>query len=140
MAEEPCAFLIKQINDALEKQANNALRDQGMTMAQVTVLMYLDDQSEKTASLKALEKFLGVAQSTAAGIVSRLEQKGYVVGFGDPADKRIKMIKITSAGEQCCANSQENRDLTEERLTMGFGKEEKEAFRMLLQKARDSVK
>lgn len=40
----------------------------------------------------ALEKILHVAQSTAAGIINRLEQKGLVTGFGDYSDKRIKLL------------------------------------------------
>lgn len=49
--------------------------------------------------MKELERYFGVAQSTIAGVVSRLEQKGFVEAFGDAADKRIKVVHITPAGE-----------------------------------------
>ena len=71
-----CGAFIKQIHDALEKSANNALRHQDLTMAQVGVLLALNDASDHELPLKELEQVLRVAQSTAAGIVTRLEQNG----------------------------------------------------------------
>ena len=37
IAQNSCGACIKQIHDALEKNANNALRHQDLTMAQVSV-------------------------------------------------------------------------------------------------------
>ena len=85
-----CGTLIKQIHDGLEKQANNSLRPQDLTMAQVRVLIELRFAPERQMALKELERRLHVAQSTAAGIVARLEQKGFVESFGDANDRRIK--------------------------------------------------
>ena len=76
-----CGTLIKQIHDGLEKQANNSLRTQGLTMSQMGVLIELHFSPEKQMPLKELERRLHVAQSTAAGIVARLEQKGFVEGW-----------------------------------------------------------
>ena len=70
--------LIKQINDELRKNANNAMRAQDMTVAQLDALLELDHAPGKQRSLKELEQSLHVAQSTAAGIIARLEQKGFV--------------------------------------------------------------
>ena len=52
--------------------------------------------------MKELERTFCVAQSTVAGIISRLEQKGFIEAFGDASDKRIKVVHITPAGEVCC--------------------------------------
>ena len=95
---QDCGMLIKQINDELLKNANNALRLQNITLAQLDVLVQLSHAPKGQYSLKELEQILHVAQSTAAGIISRLEQKGFVAGLGDAADRRIKQVQITSAG------------------------------------------
>lgn len=137
--EESCALMIKQINDALEKQANNALRSLDLTMVQVAVLLRLNEMSDKQASLKDLERFLRVAQSTTVGIVRRLEQKGLVVGFGDANDKRIKMVRITAQGERCCAASKANMDATEEMLLSSLSKEEQKLLKALLYKVNSSI-
>ena len=62
---ESCGGLIKQIHDALERNANNAMRPQGMTMAQFGVLLALRWEEDGTLPLKVLEQRLHVAQSTA---------------------------------------------------------------------------
>ena len=105
-----CGRLLKQIHDGLEKQANNDLRTHDLTMAQVSVLMLLNDADKETLTLKEIEKALHVAQSTSAGIVSRLEQKGFVESFGDAEDKRIKLVRITQTGRQCCGEARANMD------------------------------
>ncbi|MCI6733437.1 MAG: hypothetical protein MR487_14175 [Lachnospiraceae bacterium] len=43
--------------------------------AQAGALLALNDAPEKQLSMKQLEKVLCIAQSTTAGIISRLEQK-----------------------------------------------------------------
>lgn len=67
-----CSALIKQIHDHMEKHANNSLRSQDLTISQVGALVELYSAPEKQLSLKELEKLLHVAQSTSAGIISRL--------------------------------------------------------------------
>ena len=98
----PSGQLIKLLHDRLEKQANNTLRGKDLTMMQISVLMELQEAEQKQRSMKELERKFCVAQSTVAGIISRLEQKGFVEAFGDASDKRIKLVHITPDGEVCC--------------------------------------
>lgn len=128
-------FCIKQIHDRLEKQANNAMRSSDLTMMQVSVLLALQESGEKQMSMKELEKSFGIAQSTVAGIVSRLEQKGFVEALGDAADKRVKRVHITAAGEKCCAESACHKEEAEKRLLKDFSEEERKVLHALLEKA-----
>lgn len=128
-------FSIKQLHDRLEKQANNAMRENGLTMMQVSVLMALRDESEKRLSMKELERYFGVAQSTVVGIVSRLEKKGFVEALSDANDKRIKVVHITLAGEKCCAEAACHKEKADRRLLRGFSEEEKDTLGYLLEKA-----
>ena len=91
----PSGQFIKLLHDRLEKQANNTLRAQDLTMMQVSVLMELQKTGRKQLSMKELERKFCIAQSTVAGIISRLEQKGFVEAFGDAAAKRVKLVHIT---------------------------------------------
>lgn len=135
-----CGILIKQIHDELEKQTNNALRSSGLTMAQMGALLALRDKPEKQASMKELEKILHVAQSTAAGIVSRLEHKGLVEPSGDPGDKRIKIVHITIAGEDCCVDADKSMEITESKLLSGLTETERDILLALLQKIKESFR
>ena len=50
--------LIKQFNDAVERRANNSLRQNDLTMVQVWVLLSLNEKccQEATQSIKKLEQ------------------------------------------------------------------------------------
>lgn len=135
-----CVALIKQLHDGLEKQANNSLRSQDLTMSQVGVLIELRFSPEKQMALKELERRLHVAQSTAAGIVVRLEQKGFVEGFGDANDRRIKMLRITPAGEECCQLADQHMAAFEETLLTGLTEAERTTFVALLKRAASNLK
>ena len=135
-----CGTLIKQIHDGLEKQANNSLRTQGLTMSQMGVLIELHFSPEKQMPLKELERRLHVAQSTAAGIVARLEKKVFVVGFGDASDRRIKMLRITPAGEECCQLADQHMAAFEENLLTGLTEAERTTFVALLERVAGNLK
>ncbi|MGN0378388.1 MAG: MarR family winged helix-turn-helix transcriptional regulator [Butyrivibrio sp.] len=133
-------LLLKQIHDSLEKQANNQLRPQGLTMMQVSVLMSLREAPEKQLSMKDIEHRFQVAQSTVAGIVSRLEKKGCVEAYADATDKRIKLVRITSIGEKCCAEAERYMYKAEKQLVEGFTEEEKAVFHKMLTRVVNNVK
>lgn len=137
--QRDCGLLIKQINDELRKNANNALRAEDMTFAQLEALLQLDQAPDQTRSLKELEQLLHVAQSTVAGIISRLEQKGLVEGFGDTADRRIKLVRITPAGIECTRTARHHQAEVEEQLLSNLTEAERDIFYLLLKKVRDSL-
>ncbi len=131
-----CAILIKQIDDTLQKKGNNENRKAGVTFAQMTVLMTLCDASDKQLSLKELEKILHVAQSTTVRIVMKLEDKGFVDSFGDPSDKRIKYIRITPLGEQCCNDARQSMADCESDLLSPLTEAERPLFADMLKRIR----
>lgn len=134
-----CGKYIKQINDELRKNANNAMLTQDMTMVQLEALIELSSASEGQCTLKELEQKLHVAQSTAAGIVSRLEQKGFVTGFADASDRRIKLVHITQTGLERVQNTQQHMIETEARLLSCLTETERDIFCALLEKVSQSL-
>ena len=129
-----CGVFLKQNHDELEKQVNNELRSADLTMAQVGALMILKRSPQEQMTLKELEKKLHVAQSTAVGIVARLERKGLVECFGDTADRRIKMVRITENGRKCSQIAVQHVKQAEERLMSGLSLEEQAVLYTLLLK------
>ena len=136
---QDCGLLMKQINDELRKNANNALRPQDLTIVQLDTLLELERAPEGQRSLKELEQILHVAQSTAAGIIARLEQKGLVEGFGDAEDRRIKRVRITPAGLECIRTALHFRAEADEKLLSGLTETERDIFYTLLKKVWDSL-
>ena len=131
--------LIKQINDAVERRANQSLRQNDLTMVQIWVLMSLSEKEDKTYSLKELERILGVAQSTCAGIVNRLSVKKLVDCFTDPADKRMKLVRLRPEGEKCCRDAREHMREVDQIMLEGLTEEEKNTLHVLLQKIYENV-
>ena len=137
--ERTYGIMIKQIHDYMEKNANNNLRSQGLTMAQVGALMELHSTQERQMSLKELERRLHIAQSTAAGIVVRLEQKGFLESFGDATDRRVKMVRMTPKGEKCFQSAEENMKCADEQLLGSLTMEERMTLLHLLKKVCDGI-
>lgn len=137
--QNSCGALIKQIHDELEKNANNAMRIQNITIAQCVALVVLHGAPEQQMSLKELERQLHVAQSTAAGVVARLEQKELVESFGSPEDRRIKIVRLTPAGVERCRMAEQNMQEAEENLLSGLTETERSIFLSLLKKVRDTL-
>lgn len=138
--EKDCGFYIKHINDVLQRDANNALRSQDLTLSQITVLLLLEGAPDGELSLKELERRLQVAQSTAAGIVVRLEQKDFVTSFTSSEDKRIKMVRVTERGLGCCESAKQNMHQTEDRLLSKLTEAERNTLIELLRKVNDGLK
>lgn len=134
-----CSALLKQINDSLEKNANNTLRADDMTMSQIAVLIALDQSSEKTLSMKNLQERFGVAQPTMFGTVRRLETKELVTCFLNPEDRRAKLVRLTETGKKKCDAGYVHMDDAEKQLLQALDGAEREQFRALLEKIRQSL-
>ena len=127
-------ILIKKIHDNLEKKINRSLKDSDLTMSQMEALVILSEQASGQMSLKTLEHELHVAQSTAAGIVSRLEQKGFIEAYGQSDDKRIKNVRITENGMKYCESAAKDMDKVEKELLKNLTEDEKNTLNQLLGK------
>ena len=136
---ETCAALIKQINDSLEREANNLLREDDLTIMQVAVLIELDQTDNKTLSLKELEHRFGVAQPTMLGIVRRLTQKKLVETLGSLEDRRIKLVHLTMQGRLKCSAGYEHMESAEGSLMSALDDAESAEFKRILIKIKDSL-
>ena len=133
-----CGALLKQIHDIMEKNANNVLREQELTISQSGVLVLLDEKEGKTASFKELEKEFGVSQPTMAGILNRLVQKDLVEVLTDSEDKRIRKAHLTQKGADKCKEGYKHMNSAEEQLLKSLTRDEKKEFNRLLLKVRKS--
>lgn len=133
-----CGTLLKQLHDIMEKNANNVLREQNLTISQSGVLVLLDEKEGKTASFKELEKEFGVSQPTMAGILNRLVQKDLVEVLTDSEDKRIRKAHLTQKGADKCKEGYKHMNSAEEQLLKSLTDDEKMEFNRLLLKVRKS--
>ncbi len=134
-----CGLLVRQIHNALEKRVNNQMKAKGLTLSQMTALIELQHAPAKKLTFKELEKCLSLAQSTTAGLISRLELKKLVAVSGDRDDKRIKYVEITALGEQFCDLAKQEMEQTEKLLVENLSAAEQECLLSLLKEVNRSA-
>ena len=143
MEQEPIAgygWYIKRIDNALAKEAARNMQAHALTSQQAHVLVTLEHAPEGSMALKELEESFGAAQSTVAGLISRLEKKGLVEGFQAPGDKRVKRVRLTEAGHAMHQTCRQDVVNSEHRLTEQLSPEEQTTFLALLRKVYETVK
>ncbi len=133
-------WYIKRIDNALAKEANANLQALNLTMQQNRALVLLAHAEQHTLTLKELEERFGAAQSTVAGLITRLEKKGLVAGSVDAADRRVKRVTMTAEGLALHEKGHANVVASEERLTALLTDEEKEQLLTCLRKVYEAVR
>ena len=130
MLKNDVGYLIKGINDKLKVKADAELKQYNLTMAQCRVLTYLSSQGGQTTQ-KEIEVFLNVSHPTVVGIVSRMEQNGYVTCW-PCEDGRNKYVKLTPQAEAIDKDMHRNQLENEEMLLAPLSPEDRERLRDLL--------
>lgn len=123
-------YLIKRIHDKLAARADAELKQFNLTMSQCRVFLYLSSRGGQ-ATQKEIEIFLDVAHPTVVGLVSRMEQNGYVTCW-PCEDGRNKYVKLTPQAEAIDKDMQRNQLENEERLLAPLSPEDRERLRDLL--------
>lgn len=136
-----CAALFKQIDVKMTRKANERFDAYGVTFMQVQMLRFLREMDADSAAipLKTLERHFKVAQSTAAGIIVRLEKKGMVKGVTPADDRRQKFISLTEKGKALCVSIEEDMLEGEWVLLSNLKEEETEQLYRLLKKVNEAI-
>ena len=118
-------YLLKIVTDVLGREANYILKKQDLTWAQSRLIGFLSRNGGECTQ-KELENFLEVSHPTVVGIVSRMEQNGFVTCRIDASDRRNKIVSLTEkaveAGKSILGSLREQ----EEAMFDGFTDEERQ--------------
>lgn len=130
--------LLGYCNHRCLQRMGEALRDYDVTPIQCRTLTFLHD-SESPVNQRMLEHFLQVTAPTVNGIVTRLEEKGYLRRENSADDGRCRILTLT---EQGAAFYDAFRGIAEENNTFmeqGFAPEELDTLRRLLWRLADRL-
>ena len=130
MLKSDVGYLIKSINDKLTVKADAELKQFNLTMSQCRVFLYLSSRGGQ-GTQKEIETFLGVSHPTIVGLVSRMEQNGYVTCW-PCEDGRNKYVKLTPQAEAIDKDMRENMQANEQMLLSPLSPEDRERLRDLL--------
>jgi DNA-binding MarR family transcriptional regulator len=113
---------------------DNAMESMDLTAVQGHIMAYLAHAKQPPCP-RDLEAEFHLTHPTVSGLLSRLEQKGFIQLRTDPEDRRCKRIYVLEKGLQCHDLMHRTIQENECRMTEGFTHEEKEVFSELLQRA-----
>lgn len=131
MPNKDAGYLIKNINDKLKVKADADLKRYNLTFAQSRVFAYLQEKGGQ-ATQKEIEVFLGVSHPTVVGIVSRMEQNGYLTTWMDKNDRRNKNVAFTEKARALGVDMEQNMRNTEKQLLSPLSPEEAALLKQLL--------
>ncbi len=120
--------------NVIQKKCQSAVKDLDITMSQGGAIAAILESPNGEMPLKELEKKLQLAQSVTAGLVSRMEQKGYIESFGSAEDKRIKILRVTALGKEKCLAGQKILKQTEKEILAPLSDAEKKALFEIVEK------
>lgn len=103
------------ITDKIKIQADANLAQHNLTLTQSRVLGYLA-RNGGTATQKEIEGFLQVSHPTVAGVIGRMEQKGFVSCRPDPSDKRSKIVCQTERAAAIAQDMHATIQATEQQM------------------------
>ncbi len=131
MAEKDIGYLIKNINDRLKIKADADLKYSKLTLAQSRVLTFLDSQGGQ-ATQKEIEVYLEVSHPTVVGIISRMEQNGYLRHWADEADKRNKIVALTEQAKALGKEMKHRVSANEKLLLASLSEDDIKKLRQML--------
>ena len=112
----------------------NALEKMELTAAQGRIMGFLA-HTQSPPCPRDLEEEFQLSHPTVSGLLSRLEQKGFIELRTDPDDRRCKRIYVLPKGRECQELMHNTIMENEKRIVQGFTPEEQEQFAQLLQRA-----
>lgn len=131
MNKKDLGYLIKSINDKLKVKADADLKRYNLTFTQSRVFAFLHEKGG-LATQKEVELFLEVSHPTVVGIISRMEQNGYVETWFDEKDKRNKCIKLTKKAEEIGINMEQHMLENEKLLLSSLSEGDAERLKEML--------
>ena len=112
----------------------SALEEMDLTAAQGRIMGFLAHQQEPPCP-RDIETEFHLSHPTVSGLLSRLEQKGFIQHCPDPVDRRCKRIFIQPKGQECLQTMHQTIRGIETLLVQDFTEEEKQQFSSFLHRA-----
>ena len=126
--------MLRILHWCTDQSMTSALETMELTAAQGHIMAFLAHQKTPPCP-RDIESEFQLSHPTVSGILSRLEQKGFIQLQSDPKDRRCKRIYVLPKGNACHELMHATILRNEQRIVDGFTPEEQELFGQLLQRA-----
>jgi|WetSurMetagenome_2_1015567.scaffolds.fasta_scaffold331306_2 MarR family transcriptional regulator, repressor for mepA len=137
---KPLGYKLKLINEALIASVDADLKSSRLTFSQINILSYLQDECEgKAVNLKSIENYFQLTHPTVIGIVSRLEEKGFVTTENDSDDKRCKLVSVSISASETWKIVKKHRQKMDSILQKNMSEKEKKQLNTLLDRVLENI-
>jgi MarR family transcriptional regulator, transcriptional regulator for hemolysin len=130
-------FLLNDVARLLKKRFEQMARGFGLTRAQWQVLTYLDQNEGINQS--GLAELLDLEPITLSRIVDRLESVGLIERHPHVSDRRVKMLRLTSAAYSRLARARRIGHVTASEALIGISGSESLHLSQTLQKLKSNL-
>lgn len=93
---EPLKKLIKQAATQIDRERDNFANSLGVTGVQMSVIDFLSNHANNSASQNEIEQEFNIKRSTTTIMLQRMEKRGLVTRIDDAKDKRKKHAQLTN--------------------------------------------
>jgi DNA-binding MarR family transcriptional regulator len=124
---------VKILNTAIERVLNKEMAELDITYTQATVIGFLKKNIEKEICQKDIEHSLGLTHPTVSSILSRLEEKSFIVTTPLSSDRRYKKILLTNKSLKVADEIQQKIDKISENAFVGVSKEKQNEMSEIIQ-------
>ena len=97
---EPIKKLVKQAITQIERERDHFATSLNITGTQMSVIDYLSNMPNYTASQNEIEQEFDIRRSTTTIMVQRMEKRGLIERIASPDDKRQKLVKLTQKAQK----------------------------------------
>lgn len=130
--------LIRVLSNCTGQAMTSALASMDLTAAQGHIMGFITHRKTPPCP-KDIEEAFQLSHPTVSGILSRLEQKGFIEIRPDETDRRCKRIYLLDKGRELDETMHRTIAETEEKLVRDFTEPERQQFAALLSRAIDNL-
>ena len=122
---------IKMVSDKIQTRVDASVKPFGITFSQGTALRFIISKGGQVTQ-KEIETFLNVSHPATVGVITRLEEKGFVTCFQDQNNRRNKIVKVTQKAIELDDAIHYDQLQHESMMTKGFSDSEIQQLSSLL--------
>lgn len=134
------ASQLVQLGNIVNWFRNRSLQPFGLTSSQSEAIHFILRHGDEEITAGRLMDELKLSQSTVAGILRRLEDKGLIGRTSKDGDARTQVIRSTPQGEELREQLRQSAIRDERELLAELTEEEKASFKATLQIVLDHMK
>jgi DNA-binding MarR family transcriptional regulator len=126
------SYAISRLDRVVRSAVADAVREQGLSVAQYTVLSVLGNRGSLSNAQLARRSY--VSPQSMNEVLLTLEERGFVIRQDDPNHGRIRQTALTHKGRQALATCGERVSAIEDEMTSALSASERAVLHQLVVK------